>query len=54
MRIAQCRSRENRGQPVPLQLLNIIMAAHANWCGHQTKRHCEDGAGLLLIIQKTA
>lgn len=54
MRVAQCRSQENRGQSVPLQLLNRVMAAHANWPRHQTNRHREDGgAGLLLITQKT-
>lgn len=36
---AQISPQQRRGEPVPQELLDRVLAAHSYWCQHQAKQH---------------
>lgn len=51
---AKISPQQRRGEPVPQELLDRVLAAHAFWSHHQAKQHCKhqgvEGGILPLVI----
>jgi len=47
---------QRRGEPVPQELLDRVLAAHAFWSRHQAKQHGkhQTGSGALKITEASA
>lgn len=54
LHIARVSPQESRGEHVPRELLDRIMAVHACWFQLQAKRHCKHQAGPLMITDTSA
>ncbi|TKY56754.1 Telomere repeat-binding protein 4 [Spatholobus suberectus] len=48
---AKISPQQRRGEPVPQELLNRVLAAHAYWSHHQTKQHGKHQAATMKIIE---
>ncbi|KAJ6350259.1 hypothetical protein OIU78_006430 [Salix suchowensis] len=46
---AQIAPQQRRGEPVPQELLDRVLAAHAYWSQHQAKQHGKNQAAILKI-----
>ncbi|XP_012089031.1 telomere repeat-binding protein 4 isoform X2 [Jatropha curcas] len=48
---AKIAPQQRRGEPVPQELLDRVLAAHAYWSQHQAKQHGKNQAGVLKITE---
>ncbi|KAL2317224.1 hypothetical protein Fmac_031100 [Flemingia macrophylla] len=48
---AKISPQQRRGEPVPQELLNRVLAAHAYWSHHQAKQHGKHQAATMKIIE---
>ena len=46
---ARIAPQQRRGEPVPQELLDRVLAAHAYWSQHQAKQHSKNQAAILKI-----
>ncbi|KAJ1389406.1 SANT/Myb domain [Sesbania bispinosa] len=51
---AKISPQQRRGEPVPQELLNRVLAAHAYWSHHQAKQHVKHQAGPIKIKEASA
>ncbi|KAF3433687.1 hypothetical protein FNV43_RR24790 [Rhamnella rubrinervis] len=51
---AKINPQQRRGEPVPQELLDRVLAAHAYWCQHQAKQHGKHQSGTLKIADAPA
>ncbi|KAJ1399326.1 Homeobox-like domain superfamily [Sesbania bispinosa] len=51
---AKISPQQRRGEPVPQELLNRVLAAHAYWSHHQAKQHAKHQAGPIKIKEASA
>lgn len=50
---ARISPQQRRGEPVPQELLDRVLAAHAYWSQHPVKQHGKHQAGGILKIMET-
>ncbi|WCJ19635.1 Telomere repeat-binding protein 1 [Euphorbia peplus] len=48
---AKIAPQQRRGEPVPQELLDRVLAAHAYWSQHQAKQHCKNQAAVMKITE---
>ena len=51
---AKISPQQRRGEPVPQELLDRVLAAHAYWSQHQAKQHAKHHPGTLRITDSQA
>jgi hypothetical protein len=51
---AQIAPQQRRGEPVPQELLDRVLAAHAYWSQHQAKQHSKNQTAILKITDAHA
>ncbi|PON60991.1 Octamer-binding transcription factor [Trema orientale] len=51
---AKISPQQRRGEPVPQELLDRVLAAHAYWSEHQAKQHSKQQTGALKITDASA
>ncbi|GAB4831814.1 hypothetical protein Ancab_005829 [Ancistrocladus abbreviatus] len=51
---ARISPQQRRGEPVPQELLDRVLAAHAYWTQHQAKQHGKQHTGILKITESPA
>ncbi len=51
---AKISPQQRRGEPVPQELLDRVLAAHAYWSEHQAKPHVKNQAGTPKIMEAPA
>lgn len=51
---AKIAPQQRRGEPVPQELLDRVLAAHAYWSQHPAKQHAKHQAGTLKIMEAPA
>ncbi|XP_059459128.1 telomere repeat-binding protein 4 [Corylus avellana] len=51
---ARIAPQQRRGEPVPQELLDRVLAAHAYWSQHPAKQHGKHQAGTLKIMEATS
>ncbi|RDY03071.1 Telomere repeat-binding protein 4, partial [Mucuna pruriens] len=51
---AKISPQQRRGEPVPQELLNRVLAAHAYWSHHQAKQHGKHQAATMKITEASA
>ncbi|XP_061363721.1 telomere repeat-binding protein 4 [Gastrolobium bilobum] len=51
---AKISPQQRRGEPVPQELLDRVLAAHAYWSFHQAKQHCKQQAATMKITEASA
>lgn len=51
---AKISPQQRRGEPVPQELLDRVLAAHAYWFHHQAKQHSKHQSGTLKITEAPA
>ncbi|XP_021813770.1 telomere repeat-binding protein 4-like [Prunus avium] len=48
---AKISPQQRRGEPVPQELLDRVLAAHSYWCQHQAKQHGKHQGGIMKITE---
>lgn len=54
MHTAKISPQQRRGEPVPQELLDRVLGAHAYWSQHQIKQHGKHQGGTLKITEASA